>query len=150
MTGRRSYKGTFKPTNPNKYRGNVNNIVWRSTWELKFMNALDLNPNVVSWASEEITIPYISPVDNKLHRYFPDFFVEFKNSTGKAHKMIVEVKPAYQTQAPKPRKRVSPVMLKEIETWDVNRAKWAAATRFCEDLGWQFKIATEKELEIPG
>jgi hypothetical protein len=146
--GRRTYKGVFKPTNPKKYRGNVDNIVFRSSWELKLMNALDNNPNVVMWASEEMHVPYISPIDDRIHRYFPDFLIGLKKADGTIHRMMVEVKPAYQTEPPKPKKKITPSMINEMKTWQVNKAKWEAARRFCDEVGWEFKIATEHELNI--
>ena len=74
------YKGIFKPYNPAKYRGNPTNIVYRSSWELKLMIHLDKHPDVIWWSSEEVTIPYISPIDGRPHRYFPDFIVHLKNN----------------------------------------------------------------------
>ena len=77
-----AYSGIFRPTNPNKYVGDHKNIIWRSTWECRVMTWLDKNPNIVSWASEEVIVPYISPVDGKWHRYFPDFLVKIKDKQG--------------------------------------------------------------------
>lgn len=145
---RGTYTGLFRPTNPHKYKGDVDNIVFRSSWELKFMNALDLNPNVVQWASEEMHVPYISPVDNKIHRYFPDFLVATKRPDGTIHKMMVEIKPAYQTQPPKAKKKMTASAINEMKTWHINQAKWDAAERFCKEVGWEWRIATENELGI--
>ena len=69
-----SYKGKFRPTNRTKYKGDPDNIIYRSLWERQVMKDLDLNVNVVEWASEEIVIPYRSPIDGKMHRYFPSRF----------------------------------------------------------------------------
>ena len=70
------YQGRFKPDNPQKYKGDASNIIYRSGWELKLMRYLDKHPHVTRWNSEEIIIPYRSPIDGKMHRYFPDFYVE--------------------------------------------------------------------------
>ena len=74
-----SYKGKYRPTNKRKYKGDVNSIVYRSLWERKFMVYLDTNPDITEWGSEEIVIPYVSPLDGKRHRYFPDFYVKTNN-----------------------------------------------------------------------
>jgi len=77
-----SYKGRFKPRNPNKYKGNPDNIIYRSLWELKLMRYLDHHTDVLEWASEEFYIPYVSPIDKRVHRYFPDFWIKKKNPEG--------------------------------------------------------------------
>ena len=84
-----SYKGKFRPSNRKKYRGDINNIVYRSLWERKFMVYCDTNPDILEWGSEEIIIPYVSPVDGKRHRYFPDFYIKTSNN----EKFIIEIKP---------------------------------------------------------
>ena len=88
-----SNKGRFRPKNPQKYKGDVNNIIYRSTWEIKVMNYLDDNPNVIWWGSEEFAIPYFSPVDRKKHRYFPDFIAKMRKSDGSVMTYVIEVKP---------------------------------------------------------
>ena len=142
-----SNKGKFKPRNPEKYKGNPNNIIYRSTWEIKVMGYLDNNPNVIWWASEELPIPYYSPVDKKKHRYFPDFIAQMRRSDGSLMTYIIEVKPEKQTKPPT-QKRKTKVFLQEAITYEVNKAKWQAAIEFCKDHGWEFKILTEKHLGI--
>jgi hypothetical protein len=105
------------------------------------MQYLDTNASVVEWSSEEIIIPYISPVDNKWHRYFPDFFVRTKTGA-----MIVEVKPRAQSVPPTPKKRLTKKHLTEVMTFGVNQAKWKAAEEYCLDRGWKFKVLTEDEI----
>lgn len=143
---RKYYQGFFKPINPKKYRGDPTNIVYRSGWEKKVMIWCDTNSNVVSWSSEEIVIPYVSPVDNRVHRYFVDFFVEAVGKDGETHVMLLEVKPKAQTQEPKPVKRKTKRYITEVMTWGVNQAKWDAAEKFCKSKGWEFKLITEAEL----
>ena len=142
-----SYKGWFRPKNPNKYKGNANNIVYRSNWELQVMKQLDANPNVLWWASEELPIPYVSPVDNRVHRYFPDFIVRTKRKDGSEQTTIIEVKPYKQTIEPI-RKRKTRTYLNEVVTYAVNQEKWKAADLFCKEHGWKFQILTEKDLGI--
>jgi hypothetical protein len=62
--------------------------------------------------------------------------------------MIIEVKPKKQTQPPKVQKRVTKQYINEVVTWGVNESKWKAATEFCLDRGWHFKILTEDDLGI--
>jgi hypothetical protein len=143
-----AYSGRFIPKNPQKYVGDYTNIIYRSTWEAKVMSWLDKNQDVISWASEELTIPYLSPVDNRMHRYFPDFLVKVRTKENKLRTMMIEVKPKKQTQEPVKKKRVTKQYLQEVATFNVNKAKWHAANEFCLDRGWEFRIFTEDHLGI--
>jgi hypothetical protein len=142
-----SYKGRFRPQNPSKYKGDASNIIYRSSWELRVMKYLDENTSIIWWASEELPIPYLSPVDNRPHRYFPDFIVRAINKEQKEVTMIIEVKPEKQTKPPT-QKRKTRQYLNEVVTYAVNEAKWKAANLFCKEHGWQFKILTEKDLGL--
>jgi hypothetical protein len=142
------YQGKFRPSNPGKYRGDVNNIIYRSSWELKFLLYADRNPNIIEYSSEEIVIPYLSPVDKRWHRYFPDFLIKVKTKDGQIKSILIEVKPHKQTKPPEKGKRVTKRYITEIATWGVNEAKWKAAEEYCKDRKWEFKILTEKELNI--
>jgi hypothetical protein len=147
-----AYQGRFKPKNPTKYMGDPTNIIYRSGWELKLMSYLDGNNNVIRWSSEEVVILYKSPIDGRRHRYFPDFYVEQINTNDNIDKILIEVKPKYQTIPPvvqttktkKPTKRY----INEVKTWGVNQAKWIAAQEFCKDRGWKFQIMHEDHLGI--
>lgn len=142
----KEYKqGFYKPKNPKKYLGDPTNIVFRSGWERRVMQYLDDNVNVVKWSSEEVVIPYISPIDNRRHRYFVDFYVEAVNPDGSIKKMLLEVKPKAQTKPP-PVARKTKRYITEVMTWGVNEAKWKAAREYCLDRGWEFRIITEAEL----
>lgn len=125
--------------------GNAKNIVFRSSWEAKFMKYLDEHPDVISWASEEFCIPYLSPKDRKMHRYFPDFFVKKKNRDGIVESLVIEIKPKHQTKLPE-KKSMSRKYIQEVTTYAVNEAKWKQAQEFCEDRKWKFVILTEDEL----
>lgn len=143
-----TYQGFFKPKNPQKYKGDPTNIVYRSGWELKLMLYLDSHKDVISWGSEEIVIPYRSPIDGKIHRYYVDFTVTKINKDGKKETALIEVKPASQTKPPAKQERITKRYLTEVKTWGVNEAKWKAASEYCKDRGWSFHIFTEKELGI--
>ena len=143
-----AYKGRYNPVNPKKYKGNPQNIIYRSLWERKFMVYCDTNDKVLEWGSEEIIIPYISPRDSKVHRYFPDFYIKVKQSSGNIKKFIIEVKPKKQTRPPKPVERKTKRWIKEVRTFGINEAKWKHATKWCKDNDMEFKILTEEELGI--
>ena len=145
-----SYKGFFRPKNPNKYKGDPTNIVYRSLWEFKLMSYLDVHPEVVEWSSEEFCIPYRSPIDGKIHRYFPDFKVKKKTTDGKTEVVVIEVKPRAQSIPPAPctTKKPTKKYLREVMTYSINEAKWKAAINFCKDKQWKFMVMTEKELGI--
>jgi hypothetical protein len=139
-------QGIFKPKNPEKYAGNAANIVFRSSWERKFMVFADENPQVLKWASEEIYIPYFSEVDQKIHRYFPDFIMQVRNNQGTIKKYMVEIKPEAQTLPPKKRSRTTKTYLNEMSTFSVNTSKWRAAEEWCRKNNMEFIIMTEKHL----
>lgn len=143
-----AYSGRFIPKNPKKYIGDHKNIIYRSSWECKMMSWLDQNDSVLSWASEELTIPYISPVDNRFHRYFPDFIVKLRTKDNKVKTMMLEVKPKKQTQPPEVKKRKTKQYINEVVTWSINQSKWKAAEEYCLDRGWEFKIITEDHLGL--
>jgi hypothetical protein len=143
-----AYSGRFKPKNPQKYAGDPSNIIYRSSWECRVMDWLDKNDDILSWGSEEISIPYISPVDGKPHRYYPDFVVKFKDKDNKHKIMILEVKPKYQTQQPKKPSRVTKKYIQDVVDWGKNQAKWKVANEYCMDRGWEFKLITEDHLGL--
>ena len=143
-----SYKGKYKPSYPKKYKGDPTNIIYRSLWERKFMVYCDNNPNVLEWQSEEFCIPYRSPIDNKVHRYFPDFFIKYKDVSGKTRSSLIEIKPMRQcVPTPKP-ERQTKKYLNEAFEYAKNQAKWKAAADYCADRMWEFKVMIEKELGI--
>lgn len=143
-----AYKGKFRPKYPQKYRGDPTNIIYRSLWERNCMRYFDQNPNVLKWSSEEVIVPYKSPIDGRYHRYFPDFLIRVKNKEGKLETIMIEVKPSKETKEPKPQKRLTKKYLYEVKTWGINKRKWEAAIEFCKDRKWKFMIITEKELGI--
>ena len=142
-----TYKGKFKPKYPNKYQGDIKEIVYRSSWELKMMKYCDTSKSIVEWGSEELVIPYLSPWDNRYHRYFPDFYVKVRTKNGSLKKYIIEVKPKNQCTPPErnPKRRTG-VWYNKVKTWGINKAKWKSATEFCLDNNMEFKILTEDHL----
>ena len=142
-----AYKGKYIPINPKKYVGNSSQVIYRSLWERKLMVYCDRNEKVIEWGSEEVIVPYRSPWDGKMHRYFPDFYMKVKQGNGTQKKFIIEVKPKAQCKEPtKTPKRKTRKWYKEVQTWGINQAKWKSATDYCENRGMEFKILTEDHL----
>jgi hypothetical protein len=138
-------QGTYIPKNPQKYAGDVSKIYYRSSWEKLFMCWCDFTDAVVKWSSEEIVIPYLFTVDNKMHRYFPDFHIEIEKN-GIIEKFLIEIKPSkdMQIKATKNQKR----LVENAITVEQNRCKWEAAQKFCKENGLIFKVLTEKDLPV--
>lgn len=150
-----SYKGKFKPKNPQKYKGNPTNIIYRSLWEVKVFKLCDEHPDIIEWSSEEIVIPYYSPIDGKWHRYFPDVYLKKKLDDNRYEEILIEIKPEAQTKPPDIAKRnatktgrISRRYVNEVKRYGVNDAKWQAAKQYCDTRGWKFEILTEKNLGI--
>ena len=141
------HQGTYKVKDPNKYVGDPNNIVFRSSWELKFMNWCDSTSSVVQWQSEETVVPYKCATDNRWHRYFLDFRIQVKTKSG-LKTYLVEIKPEVQTIPPKYPGKQTKRYLTESLTFMKNQSKWQAAKNYASDRGWEFIILTEKELGI--
>ena len=132
--------GRFIPKNPQKYIGDAEKIFFRSLWEAKVMEYFDSRPDVISWESEEDSVPYFSPVDLKVHRYFPDFIVTYYDINKNIIKEMVEVKPLHEADA---------AFAKSDRSKDalvINEAKWKAASLYCEERGMIFHVLTEKSI----
>jgi hypothetical protein len=142
----KAYKGIFSPENPQKYKGNPTNIIYRSLWEKKMMIYLDKHPSVIYWQSEELIIPYRSPVDGRVHRYFPDFVVKAKNKKGVIETLVIEIKPKSQMSPPKSKNKK--VLTEQTITYMINQAKWEAARKYCADRKYQFIVMNEDHLGI--
>jgi hypothetical protein len=137
-------KARFIPKNPGKYLGNPNMIICRSSWELSVCKFFDTHPSVYKWGSEEISIPYVKPTDGKVHRYYPDFIVVYKDKEGNLIKELVEVKPMKES-----------VLTERSSNYDkisiaINHAKWQAAQAFCEANGMKFRVLTEQSIFAGG
>jgi DNA modification methylase len=144
--GKKFKQGIFKPKNLKKYIGQQP-IRYLSAWELKFFRWADDNPNVVEWASEAVIIPYVSPLDQRVHRYYTDGIIAIKEGAN-IKKYIIEIKPKAQTVLPTKGKKRMSTMVYETARFAQNQAKWDAAKKWCDKHGYSFLILTEKELGI--
>jgi hypothetical protein len=142
------YQGKFNPSHPEKYMGDPTNIIYRSSWEFRFMRWCDNSSNVIKYSSEETIVPYRCPTDGKLHRYFVDFRIQIKNRNNELKTYLVEVKPSIQTMVPKYPGKKTKRYISESLTFMKNTAKWEAARNYCNDRNWEFVIITEKELGL--
>ena len=146
MYAGRSHKGHYEPRNPQKYVGDIAKIRFMSSWELEAHRFFDNNPNIIRWSSEGIKIPYIKPTDGKIHHYYPDYWIEYKNRNGQIVQEIIEVKPATQTKPPSTRGKRKKQQIYESITWAVNVAKWRACQDFCNKYNIKFRIITENHM----
>jgi len=140
-----AYSGRYIPTNIKKYKGDVSKIFYRSLWERKFMVYCDRNEAILEWGSEEVIIPYISPLDGRRHRYFPDFYIKVRQKDGSIKKILIEVKPKKYCSPPTSTRKTKR-FVQEVRQWGINQAKWEAAIEWCNDRGIEFKILTEDHL----
>ena len=143
-----AYSGKYSPVNPKKYRGNPKEIYYRSLWELKFMKWCDMNYNILEWGSEEIVVPYRSPLDGRYHRYFVDFYIKVQTKSNVIKKYLIEIKPKKQTLEPAAQKKRTKRYINEVTTYVINQAKWEAAREWCADRQLEFLILTEDHLNV--
>ena len=143
-----AHSGIFRPRNIKKYRGDYRNIIYRSSWEKVFMRYCDKNSNILEWGSEETIIPYRSPLDQRIHRYFPDFYIKVRDNDGKAKKYIIEIKHKKLCIEPKVQKRKTKKNVREVMEYAKNQAKWKAAREYCAERHLEFKILTEDNLPV--
>jgi hypothetical protein len=143
-----SYKGKYKLKNPQKYKGDPCNVIYRSLWERKYMVKCDTDENILEWSSEEIVLPYRSPLDKKIHKYYPDFLIKERLADGSIKKYLVEIKPKKQTSPPPVPKRKTKGYIFEAMEYAKNQSKWEVAREWCADRGYEFKILTEDDLNI--
>lgn len=141
-------QGLYTVINKDKYIGDVNKVYYRSSWELTFMQYLDLNRGVKRWSSEEIHINYVKPTTGRVHRYFPDFYMEIETKDG-VKKHLLEIKPVKDTELLKPKRNTLKSQQRVVEsalTMSINEAKWVAARKWCDENDVKFMVLTEKEL----
>lgn len=148
MSKSRWQQGLYHPINPHKYKGDMRQIVFRSSYELKMFRYCDLTDSVIEWSSESVIIPYRNPITGSYHRYFMDIYLKHKTKDGIIMQKLIEVKPAKQTRVPNVPKRKTKRYLKEVETFVINQAKWEAADKYAKKRGMDFCIFTERELGI--
>ena len=143
-----TYKGRYRVCNPFKYKGNLHEVIYRSSWELKFMKWCDTSPSVLEWGSETIVIPYKSPVDNKVHRYFVDFYIKVRDKNVIITKYLIEIKPEKFTKPPDRPKKQTKKFIDEVFLYGTNQAKWKAAEEFCIERNMKFMVLTERDLGV--
>ena len=145
------YKGKYTPEHPAKYMGNSSNIIYRSMWERRCMKYFDVNPSVLQWASEEISIPYYDSMTKKVRKYFPDFLIKVKTANGEDKTHLIEVKPSKDLRPPVGgRGKKKSTLLYEMKTYQMNRDKFASARKWCDERGIIFDVWTEKHLKQKG
>ena len=147
MSNKMLVQGKFRPKNSNKYKGDPSNIIYRSSWELTVFKYLDSNPAIIQWASEEFFVPYRNPMTNRIHRYFPDVYLKYRNKEGTITETVWEVKPKKQTQPPRIPKRKTKSWRYNAEQYVINEAKWSACKKYCNKRGYNFQIITEDVLK---
>jgi len=141
-------KGKFRPKNPEKYKGDPGNIIFRSSWELDWMKRCDENPYIVWWQSEEKCYWYFDAVSKRNRRYFPDFIVGIQRDYG-IETLVIEIKPQKQIDGPNPNpKRRTKAWVNSVKTYMTNQCKWKAMEKVCEERGWNFKLLSERN--VPG
>jgi hypothetical protein len=140
MAGTNFQQGWYTPRNPHKYVGNLEKIRYMSSYELETHQFFDNNKRVLRWSSEPIAIPYLKPTDGRVHKYLPDYWVEYVTKDGEVVQEIIEVKPKSQTKKPRAGAKYS---VYEQLTFAVNMAKWEAAKAFCQAQGMKFHLITE-------
>jgi len=140
-------QGDYTVVNKEKYIGNVHKVRYLSSWELVIMKFFDHNSNIIKWSSESVIVKYYSPIDQRQRRYMVDFFVQYKNAKGEIIKELLEVKPRKETIKPvSKRGKKKSTYLKEVYTWNVNIAKWAAAQKYAKERGMTFRIIDETHI----
>lgn len=154
-----AHKGTYKPKNIKKYRGDINNIRYLSLWELKSFKWCDNNPRVLKWSSEEIVIPYRCDTDGKMHRYYMDLWVKMDSkSVNGFDELLIEVKPHKQhcqkcferkacpcglkNTSYKKRRRTKSFLYEERQ-WVKNQSKWRATKKWAKAHKMEFFILDE-------
>lgn len=137
-------QGVFTPVNSHKFIGSK--AIYRSGLELKFFRFCDTNENVIKWGSENVIIPYISPIDGRVHRYFVDNYVVIREGSN-IKKYLIEIKPSKQTEPPKTKYKKREHLIYEQHQYAVNQAKWESARQYCSKHNLSFLILTEKDLK---
>lgn len=143
---KRFKQGLYTPTNPEKYIGDLNKINYRSSWELSMNKFLDNNVKVIRWAVEPWPIQYLKPTTGRIHKYFPDYYIELLDKNNRIRKIVMEIKPESQTK--KTRSRNPKNKLYEEVQFAVNTAKWQACKAFCDQHGLEFQLVTEKTMKF--
>lgn len=132
-------QGIYKVSNPDKYAGK-REPRYRSGWEHAFMRFCDSNDNIIQWASESISIPYLHPLTGKMTMYVPDFLVVYRDKTNQVRAEVIEIKPKKQSVIE------SRASARDRAIVAVNYAKWDAAQKWCRRQGLGFRVVTEDDI----
>lgn len=142
--------GKFIPKNPEKYIGDIHNIIFRSSWEQRFCIYCDTNEFILKWSSEPLKIPYYNPLDKKDHQYNVDFYMKTLNTEGIEQEWIIEIKPEKQTKKPIYEGNMTTEKLKaynrNMQIWITNQSKFKAAKLWAEQRGFRFGVINENFL----
>ena len=136
----------FQPRFPEKYKGTFP-ILLRSSWEISIARILDNNPNILSWGSESVVIPYQNPLTGRVSRYFVDFNMTMRDKEGNLKKFLIEIKPHAQTLPPSQKKNTKGLARRQAE-YIKNQAKWQSASQWASTHGYIFTVITEKLLSF--
>lgn len=142
--------GLYAPMNPDKYIGDIHNIIYRSSWEYRFCTYCDTNESILKWSSEPMAIDYYNPLDKKDHKYNVDFYIKVLSDDGEEKEWIIEIKPERQTQKPIYEGNMTLTKLKSynrnMQIWITNQAKFKAAKEWAERRGFKFGVIDENFL----
>lgn len=156
-----TYTGKFEPKNKEKC---VNLLrhgslpIYRSSWEARVFNKLDLSPNVLFWGSElpETIVKYPHPFEKdndgkpKIKNYHPDIYIHLVDKAGNHVKCLIEVKPLKESEEPTlPQRKTKKAMdnyNRTLASYLVNKSKWKFASRWCRSIGYRFLVLTEKQI----
>lgn len=142
--------GLYAPSNPDKYIGDIHNIIYRSSWEYRFCTYCDTNDSIIKWSSEPMSIDYYNPLDKKMHKYNVDFYVKVLKDEQETEEWIIEIKPERQTQKPLYEGNMTLTKLKSynrnMQIWITNQAKFKAAKEWAEKRGFRFGVVDENFL----
>jgi len=164
-----TYQGYYKVKHPEKYVGDPNLVVYRSSWEHAFCRWCDFSPSIIRWSSEPIKIPYYdrvsrleeckkegldpnNPKNWVIKNYNVDFWIEVQKDEDETQKMFIEIKPSDKLKKPIPPPEEA--SLKEQRKFNnaakeflLNEAKWAAMNAWAEKNNAKFYVFTEKILQ---
>lgn len=91
----------------------------RSSWEKDYIQKIDQDQNIISAIFEPFVLAY--QYDRQRH-YIPDILIFYKDGT----KKLIEIKPSCFLDA------------------EINKCKFSAAQKYCEEKGIIFEVWTEK------
>jgi hypothetical protein len=143
-------QGYFTPQNPHKYTGDLSKIIYRSSWELKFLTYCDNNESIVEYIAEPVGIAYNNPILKKESTYWIDCYMVTKSPDGTLTKWLIEIKPNKYLTPPEPPKRLTEKQTlnyaRHAKAYIINTAKFKAAQVYAHKNSMRFGIITENFL----